>query len=431
MNEVTKIHLGRQAFAISAEAHRELREYLDSIAQHVHDEDVVREIELRMSELLAERDVKNDQVILPADVHYLKEQLGAAKDFAEIDEHETTSSRQPENKRLFRDTDNAMIAGVAAGLANYFGVDALLIRLLFVIATFAGGWGILIYLVLWVLVPEAKTSSDRLQMLGKAVTIDNLKETVKRADLKGAAQRANNSLAAPINSAFNALLKLIGTAFVALGLSMLLGLVSAATYTFLRGNIISRESVFPVGLEEHVLVYTAAGIAAIIFLFIVLFGVAIFRRKWPIHTWVTGTLIGLLLIGTAAGGAMTADIIPQVRDRYNSNVHTTVRVMQPFNAVNLNATAGVMNIQFQTASTYSVSLQYYGHANLSAIQTNVKNNTLTVNSENYDDSRDCQALCVPKDHQMIITINSPNAQQLENATIPSSISVPAMVPAPQ
>ena len=330
MNEVTKIHLGRQAFPISADAHRELRNYLDAIERQVNDKDVIHEIEIRMAELLAERGISGEQVILPADVTFLQEQLGNPKDFAEGSEDGPEETGPIDTKHLFRDTDNAMIAGVAAGLANYFGVDALIVRLLFVIATFAGGWGILIYLILWLLVPEAKTSSDRLQMIGKAVTIENLKGVVERTDLKGAAHRANSSLAGPVNSAFAFLLKVIGTIFVAIGLSMLLGLITGAAYALLRGNALVQDNIFPVGLREHLVVYIAAGIAAMIGIFVVLFGLAVFRRRWPLHAWVTGTLIGLTLVGIAIGGALTADVVPQVRDRYrNANVHTTVRMEQP------------------------------------------------------------------------------------------------------
>jgi phage shock protein PspC (stress-responsive transcriptional regulator) len=307
MNEVTKIHLGRQAFAISADAHKELRDYLDAIRHQVSDEDVVNEIEVRMAELLAERGVSGEQVILLADVKFLKEQLGNPKDFAEEDDGTSPTDNKPsDSKRLYRDTDNAMIAGVAAGLGNYFGVDTLIIRLLFVVATFAGGWGILVYLVLWLLVPEAKTSSDRLQMFGKAVTIENLKGVVERTDLKGAAQRANKSLAAPVNSAFSFALKVIGTALVAIGVSMLLSLASAAVYAVLRGNGLVQDNLFPIGFKQHLVVYIAATVAAIIGLFVILLGLAVYRRKWPVHAWITGTLIGLLLIGVAVGGRCCA-----------------------------------------------------------------------------------------------------------------------------
>jgi phage shock protein PspC (stress-responsive transcriptional regulator) len=176
MNEVTKIHLGRQAFNISVAAHKALRSYLDGITEQVADKDVAEEVELRMAELLFERGVIGEKVILVKDVDYLKKQLGNPKDFKENADDESPQP-EPDTKRLFRDTDNAMLAGVSAGLASYFGVDVLIIRVLFVIAAITAGWGILLYIALWLLVPEAKTSSERLQMAGKPVTVDSLKDT--------------------------------------------------------------------------------------------------------------------------------------------------------------------------------------------------------------------------------------------------------------
>jgi len=432
MNEVTKIHLGRQAFTISTTAHHELRDYLDAIKQHVSDESVVDEVELRMVELLAEHGVSGEQVVLPADVTFLKEQLGDPKDFAEDGEAEPVTDAPTDSKRLFRDTDNAMLAGVAAGLANYFGVDVLIIRLLFVIATFAGGWGILIYVVLWLLVPEAKTSSERLQMAGKPVTINSLKEVVERADVKGAARRANNSLAGPVNTLFGAISKIIGICFVVIGSGLLLGLAGGATYAFLKSGVLLQDTAFPVGFKEHLLVYIAAAIAGIISLFIVLFGLSIYRRKWPIHAWITGTLIGLLLIGVAVGGALTADVVPQVRDRYNANVHTTTHTVKPFTTVNLNEIGNNETINYQTSATYSVSLQYYGHPDLSTIKASVSKGVLTINSQQFNWSRNCQALCIPNNYNLVITINSPNSPQVVDQNVgPDNINVPVPPSAPQ
>ncbi|HEX9153297.1 MAG TPA: hypothetical protein VF809_00580, partial [Candidatus Saccharimonadales bacterium] len=83
MNEITRIHLGRQPFTISVDAHKALREYLESIKKVVGGsrEEVIDEIELRMAELLLERGITKDKTVLIGDVSYLKEQLGKPGDF--------------------------------------------------------------------------------------------------------------------------------------------------------------------------------------------------------------------------------------------------------------------------------------------------------------------------------------------------------------
>ncbi|HSX45910.1 MAG TPA: PspC domain-containing protein [Candidatus Saccharimonadia bacterium] len=430
MNEVTKIHLGRQAFTVSAEAYKELRAYLDAIKKEVRDNSVVDEVELRMAELLAEHGVTDEKVILPADVDFLKEQLGNPVDFKEDgDDESAKNAHSPETKRLFRDTDDAMLAGVAAGLGKYFGVDALLIRLIFVLGIFTGGWGIVIYLVLWLLVPEAKTSSDRLQMAGKPVTIDSLKEVVDRADVKGAAQRANNSLAGPINRFFNLLLKLVGIGFIFVGLSGLLGLLAGVSYLIVHSGSLLQDNIFPIGLKEHLLLYITMSVVAIGSLFIVLFGMAMFMRKWPIRGWITGVLIGLAFIGTAAGAALAADTVPTVKDRYDANLHTTLRTLQPFSSVNVDGKN--VDVRFRTASSYSISIRYYDHPNLANVKTTVSNNALQIDSSQFDSDRHCQTWCIPNDYNVVVTVNAPNADQLiPDMPVPVTTPTPIKPPVP-
>src|SRR6185503_18274881 len=111
---------------------------------------------------------------------YLKQQLGSPSDFKDDDDTEAGTKVADEQagsvKRLFRDTEHGMLAGVSSGLSAYFGIDAVIIRILFVLAVVSGGWGVVVYIILWLIMPEAKTASERLQMLGKAVTVDSLKE---------------------------------------------------------------------------------------------------------------------------------------------------------------------------------------------------------------------------------------------------------------
>jgi phage shock protein PspC (stress-responsive transcriptional regulator) len=355
-----------------------------------------------------------NKVILLSDIEFLKTQLGNPTDFTEEDTvTSVNTSRQPEAKRLFRDTDNAMVAGVASGLAQYFGVDVPLVRIIFIIATLATfGWAILLYIALWLLVPEAKTSSDRLQMAGRPINVDSLKEIVERADVKGAAHRANAVIMGPINNVYRFILKLIGLCFIITGLSVLFGLIAAETYILVHGSSLSQYNIFPIGLRENLLLDIAIAVVGLIMLFIILFGIAMFQRKWPIRTWVTGMLIGLIFIGSAVGGALAADVYPNVRDRYNDNVHVTIRSLTPFTSMNI--TGPEENINFQTSNTYSVSLKYYDHPNLANVKTIVQNKTLAIDSTQFDWHRNCQIICFPDTYNLVITVYSPNAQQLAN-----------------
>ena len=83
-------------------------------------------------------------------------------------------------KKLFRNPDDRVLGGVSGGIAAYFAVDVAVIRLIFVLSIFLGGAGVLIYIILWIITPEAKTITEKMQMEGEPVTIRNIEESVKR-----------------------------------------------------------------------------------------------------------------------------------------------------------------------------------------------------------------------------------------------------------
>jgi phage shock protein PspC (stress-responsive transcriptional regulator) len=427
MNEVIKIHLGRQAFTIAVDAQKELRAYLGAITKQVDDPGVNEEIEIRMAELLTERGISGDKVILPADITYLKEQLGEPKDFNEYDDDAKTSPRATTGKRLFRDPQNAWIGGVAAGLAAYFGIDALLIRLLFVLGTFAWGGSILVYIVLWLLVPEAKSSSDRLQMAGKPITVESLKEAVEHTDIKGAAHRAGETLAEPagrvrdaINTAVRLIVKLAGIGITVAGLLTLAALAFGGTYLLVHGNIIA-DNLFPVRLEEHLLVYVAAFVVAMAAVFVVLCGMAVYSHRWPVRNWLTGVLVGLTLIGLVGGSALAADVVPKVHDRYVAQTHSVTRQLEPFTSVVVSG--GDMAVDFQTSNTYSVNMKYFGDANTTAIKTSVQNGVLFIDARDFDSHRHCNRLCLPDTYDMVLTVNSPLGSQV---SLPDTLGKPIL-----
>ncbi len=88
---------------------------------------------------------------------------------------------EPSVKKMYRDTEKKVIGGVAGGIAAFFGVDVTVIRVLFVVFLFAGGLGLLTYIILWIALPEAKTITERMQMQGEPVTLTNIESSVKKS----------------------------------------------------------------------------------------------------------------------------------------------------------------------------------------------------------------------------------------------------------
>jgi phage shock protein PspC (stress-responsive transcriptional regulator) len=413
MNEVTRIHLGRQPFTISVDAHKVLKAYLADIQKQVADPEVANEVELRMSELLTERGVTGEKVILPADVDFLKQQLGNPADFSEDDDQSAkTAADDATAKRLFRDTENGMVAGVAAGISNYFGLDVVLVRLIFVVLTiFGGGVGIVLYIVLWLVVQPATTVSEKLQMQGKSVTLGALKDSVSKADLPGAARRANNTVLPVINSIFRVIIKLVGVGFILTGAAMIFGLIVTKVYMLLHHGQLLQENLFPVGFREELVVTLGIILAVIVAIFLILIGIASFMRKWPIRGWITAVLLGLFLVGSAATAALTADAVPHVQERYEAMKHTSaVKGIQPFSKV---VTKGEIDLSYISSPDYAVNVQYVDNPDLSKLKTYVTDGTLYVDSTQLDRAKHCTMLCLFPYYDMTLQIYAPNVEDFQ------------------
>lgn len=176
MKEITRVHLAKTPYDIEIDAKKALEKYLSDIEKAMKTDDVMVEIEARMVELLAERGVSAGGVISLEDVQSLKEQMGAPGEFSEDGEAVSETPAATGRKRLMRDTDNALLGGVCSGLAAYFGIDVVWSRILAAILLVVSfGAGVLLYLLLWIIIPSAKTAADKLQMRGEPVTLDSLR----------------------------------------------------------------------------------------------------------------------------------------------------------------------------------------------------------------------------------------------------------------
>ena len=183
MKEITRIHLAKTPFSAEIDAKKSLEKYLNSIQKNMHAEpEAMREIEARMVELLAERGVSKDGVISHDDVLAVQKQMGEPRDFSDdaseaIDDIEDKDIDDKPAKQLMRDPDNAIIGGVCAGVAAYFNINPLWVRLIAIISPFMTfGTAVLVYVVMWLSMPPARTASDKLRMRGEPVTLASLKK---------------------------------------------------------------------------------------------------------------------------------------------------------------------------------------------------------------------------------------------------------------
>lgn len=422
MNEITKIHLGRQAFTIAVDAHKELQEYLRAIKRHMGDSgDAVEEVELRIAELLGERGVSGDKVVLLKDVEYVKTQLGEPGDFGdEADEAKDAKADSEEAgpRRLFRDTEHGMVSGVAAGLANYFHIDAVIVRILFIIATVTGGWGIPVYIILWLIIPEAKTSSERLQMQGKPVTVDAIKEAVERADVKGAAERAGTAVGRVVHGALKVILAVVGVALLAAGVSLMMALAASSIYFFLNHNAVVPFGIFPVGTAEYVLVGAAIATIAIVGLFLLLAGLTMIRRRPVLPGWVLAVIVALFLASGAIGTALGATTAPKIDHRYQAAHHSDVRKTTAFSGVTITGTDRLpreVGVDRRVSGDYKLEFRYMGQADPRGITVKETNpGHLEVNFSGFKADPACtENPCLFAGSELTLTIYAPADQQIK------------------
>ncbi|MDO1511476.1 PspC domain-containing protein [Maribacter confluentis] len=190
MNKTVNINLANMLFHIDEEAYNKMRRYLESVkrsfANTPGSDEIIADIEARIAELFHEKLENDRQVITHKEVDEVIAIMGQPEDYMvdeEIFEDEPrakSTGTKTRVKKLFRDTDKKYVAGVSSGLAHYFGIDPLWIRLIWIFLTiFTWGGFIFIYGLLWILIPEAKTTSQKLDMSGQAVNISNIERKVK------------------------------------------------------------------------------------------------------------------------------------------------------------------------------------------------------------------------------------------------------------
>ncbi len=186
MNKTYNINVGGYPFTIDEDAFEALEKYLDRIDARFHNVDggdeIIEDIEQRMAELLQEGK-KARAIITLEDVQNAINTLGSPEEFDAYNRESEYASGKREYKtgrKLFRDPEDQMIGGVCSGLAAYFGIeDVVWVRIAFAIAFFGGGTGLLLYLVLWAIVPEAKTPKDFLSMRGEPINVKNIARIVE------------------------------------------------------------------------------------------------------------------------------------------------------------------------------------------------------------------------------------------------------------
>ncbi len=190
MNKTVTANISGVVFHIETEAYDHLHQYLNTIRKYFHDaegkEEIMADIEARIAELFSEKLKQGKEVIIMQDVRKVIETMGepeaymSDEEFEEEKRKEKSTNSEFASKKLYRDEDDNLIGGVCSGIGYYFGVNKVWFRVIFLAALLAGfGTGLLIYIILWILIPTAKTTAEKLEMKGEPVNVDNIGNAIK------------------------------------------------------------------------------------------------------------------------------------------------------------------------------------------------------------------------------------------------------------
>lgn len=218
MKKNFSVNIGKRLFNIDEDAYECLNGYLGRLRNFFSvdegREEILTDIEMRIAELLEQKAEQRGQGIVV--IEFVQEVIremgepGQLSDNEEAKPHDSNSSRII--GKLYRDPVNRKVGGVAAGLAAFFGIDPLWIRLIFVISTLLYGSGPIIYIVLWLILPEAQTTSEKLEMQRQLINIGTLREELASAGkgIKASSGSFLGSIGDFLRNVFEIVARLIG-----------------------------------------------------------------------------------------------------------------------------------------------------------------------------------------------------------------------------
>ena len=254
MKKTVNINLAGTFFHIDEDAFAKLSRYLEAVKKSISDpvggDEIIQDIEARIAELFSEKLEISTKVISTRELDAIIEIMGQPEDYI-MDEDATqtnsatgnqTKGETTSNKQLFRDSDNKFIAGVCSGLSHYLGLEVIWVRLFWIFLSFVTtGFGVIAYLLFWILVPGAQTTSEKLKMTGEPINISNIEkkfnegyqkvsQNIKNVDydkyeekIKKGSASFFDSLGAILSTVFKIGIKFFGLLIVIAGL---LGLIS-------------------------------------------------------------------------------------------------------------------------------------------------------------------------------------------------------------
>ena len=364
MKKTISVTLNSLIFTLEEDAYNRLRTYLDEIREYFIRIDskktateIISDIEASIAEKFSAKLSAKKQVINLKDVERLIKIMGTVTDIASgesngreyADNDSYDKQKEKDNlkqKKLYRDLDDAVVAGVCSGLGRYFGVDAIIFRLIFALSIFFGGAGVVAYLVFWLVMPPAKTTSQKLEMQGAPVTLKKLEdfakdkaEKLKQVDTGGIKRVFMvpfiflNAVFRAFGVFFRTFGRLIG---VLIGVLVIIGAAFAMTATGLAAAVAVFNSdtlmiannftvAAAVGYGWYLLgIVSGFMVIFIPLVFILLLGISLGFRKSVFNAAINSLFIGAWMIAIISLGVVLVDTVPRLRAQVDEIIPASV-----------------------------------------------------------------------------------------------------------
>jgi phage shock protein PspC (stress-responsive transcriptional regulator) len=382
MNKTVTINISGIIFHIEEDAYQALNNYLLAINRYFKQSqsgaEIMSDIESRIAEMLQSKTSAMKQVILMSDVDFVIQNMGQPEEFADEQLHTNSSYRsdeqtdnaaQHQKKRMYRDADNKVLGGVCSGIGHYFGFDSVWLRIALALLVLFAGTGFLIYIILWIAIPEAKTTAEKLAMKGEKADINNISKAVveeveqlkKRMEKYGdefknmahknkhvprnVVEKVVDFISDVMMNIGKVLLKILGVFMIIIGVIFFLGLFSSVFgLSFMLDSVNGKDWIDLVLFEGKDLYLGIIGIAIFIgtpVIMMIYGGVKILFKVHYTNRWVNlGAgifwLVGfalLLYVGVRTGNDFNKEA--KVRENISINTYDTLYIKMAETPVDL------------------------------------------------------------------------------------------------
>lgn len=332
MKKTISITLSGIIFNLEEDGYIKLKAYLDAIREYFsklddNSPEIMEDIESRAAEIFSERLSAAKQVITLSDVEELIASMGTVEDITgeAKPEEERPKTKSWKEKKLYRDPDNAILMGVCAGIANYFGIDPVIIRILFLLSFFFGGAGVIIYLILCLIVPEAKSTAQKMEMHGQPVNLTSLKEAAEEKIVTARKNISTQPIRKIVLTIGRLVRKLFLIGLIILGVALIVGSLAALVGIFvLFGNLFFNAGMvlanFPEmkmmpGTQYHLGIIAGFFTALIPIFFALFLGISIIRRRFILNLTASLCLLMVWIISVSTLGVLATRLFAKHEER--------------------------------------------------------------------------------------------------------------------